>query len=253
MKGHIVLMRTGAPEEIIHDVRVEFKKLRALIRLSGKTKIPKSLKDLYIAAGRVRDLQLQQHVMMQQPKANELNGYFTLLGKQLLMNIEILKEKSALSYDESFSHILAKTPKRLSHRQAKNCISKNINGVDAIISLRYKKDEYIHEGRKMIKDLMYSFHHLSLLGLKKTFPLNTAENKTLHELSDELGKFQDSCSTLQLLRVSIVRNLPELERKILARIRLSLMQQKMEQKKNILLRLSSLSTQNGFFKKWKTQ
>jgi CHAD domain-containing protein len=56
-------------KDAIHEWRVDYKKLRALIRLGAehkkKLEIPSSLKEVYSVAGEIRDRQMQMERMLQ--------------------------------------------------------------------------------------------------------------------------------------------------------------------------------------------
>ena len=78
--------------EKIHEFRVEYKKLRAFLRMlsqedekSGEIKISKKLKKAYHISGSIRDLQLQQLRILEGTK-QELKkpaAYLTLLRKEI--------------------------------------------------------------------------------------------------------------------------------------------------------------------------
>ena len=82
LKGYISLVTFETKEEIIHELRVEFKKTRALLRLAdgdnNKLKVPKVLKEFYTAAGRVRELQLQQQLIKDCCGEDNLPAYFKI-------------------------------------------------------------------------------------------------------------------------------------------------------------------------------
>lgn len=241
LQRFIVLMEAEAGEEVVHDFRVEFKKLRALLRLSNKTPTPPALKVLYAAAGRLRELQLQQQAMQQKVPANKAPGFYTVLNKQLQFAADTLKQKAGINYDKVFNKIAGKFPKNLSEKQIRSFLHKKKAALLTLVQLRNKKDEDIHEARKLVKDIMYSFHTIEQLKLTGAVSLTAEDKLRLHILSDELGKFQDCCTLLSLLKLSKYRLLPEAEKNLLRQTRVSFMALKQETKKTILIQLNEFA------------
>ncbi|MGE5105986.1 MAG: CHAD domain-containing protein [Sphingobacteriales bacterium] len=245
-REYFFLVKIDANPKIVHDLRVEYKKSRSIIRLirtgKNKLKIPPLLKDFYAAAGRVRELQLQEQTMKDVVSNPELPAYFNLLQKQLTFAITTLKEKSTVvDIEKSLHSITKKFPKKISAIQALGFINNKAASLLFIFEKKNKKDADIHEIRKIIKDLMYSFHTLESINLKYVIPLSASEEKIFHELANELGLFQDKCNALALLRMSMFRNLPEEEKSSLRLIRSTMMKGKIESRKNVLNKLLSAS------------
>ncbi|MBI2729854.1 MAG: CHAD domain-containing protein [Sphingobacteriales bacterium] len=238
LQGYIVLMQTGADEDVIHDFRVEFKKIRAVLRLAGKPKIPQLLKQLYASAGRVRELQLQKHAMLKQTTAAELPGYFSLLNNQLSFAVNTLQENAGVNYDNMFALLLKKSQTGVPLKQVKAFLLQKTNTLAQLIQQRNKKDGDIHEIRKQVKDILYSFRTMEQLEIKINI---TEEDKAaFHTLSDSLGKFQDWVALLSPLKLSMFRSLPENEKQFIRNTRADLMRIKKEAREIIISEL------NGF-------
>ena len=241
-----LLVTYDADQKTIHDLRVEYKKSRAIIRLAGasknKLKIPPSIKDFYGAAGRARELQLQQQKMKALVEDSALPVYFNLLQKQLTFAITALKEKAtALDVEKTLNSITRKFSKKISVSGVKDFINKKAKALLVILEKKNKKDNEVHEIRKIIKDLMYTFHTLQTINLHTAVPLSSTEENLFHELANELGLFQDKCNALALLRMSMFRNLPEDEKSTLKLIRANWMKEKIESRKKVLNKLLSAS------------
>jgi CHAD domain len=242
--AYLKLVEGPANEDPIHDQRVEYKKIRALARLtttsSNKIKIPATLKELYAAEGHVRELQLQLQHMKEMEDCDKLPDYFNLLNRQLSFALNTLKEKlNSKDLKKSIKGFDKKIPAGISSKNARRFINQKAAALLLILELRNKKDEDIHTARKIIKDLMYSFNTIKLLGLSPVIRLSEEEEKQFHRLSDELGLYQDQCNALALLKLSMFRNLPEAEKKILKEIRAKKMALKIEERKKVLTALNN--------------
>lgn len=232
--------------EALHDFRVEYKKTRVFLRLAGfpknKIKIPTAAKGFYEAAGRVRELQLQEQTMKVLADNAELPNYFTLLQKQKAFAITALKEKmTVFDIKKTFPPIIKKIPEKITAKHAHAFTANKAGVLLSVLEKKNKKDTDIHEIRKIIKDLMYSFHTLGSINLKFIIPLTVLEEKIFHELANDLGLFQDKCNALVLLRMSMFRNLPEEEKSVLKLIRANWMKEKQESRKKVLHKLLSAS------------
>jgi CHAD domain-containing protein len=238
MNAYLTPAKNGE-EDAIHDLRVEYKKLRALLRLcqsaSRKLNIPNAVKDLYASAGRVRELQLQMQNILQETDASTLPGYMAVSGNQLNFSVADLKEKAAIDVKDVFSRIEKKLPKKINAKESAGFLQKKIKKLSSIVQIRNKKDEDLHDARKTVKDILYTTHQLELMQVKTSFSAD--EYKLIHELSDELGKFQDRCSALSMLRLSMFRNLPDEEKKILRQVRVKWMALKQDERKNLVKKL----------------
>ncbi len=170
-------------EEDIHQLRVNYKKARALIRLSNGKKVkkllPLPLKDLYAAAGRIRDLQL--HTKSVKHYFKDLDAIPAHYLDAVNAELKEAKEGYTRCYKRvSFQRIIksatANIPSNIRHREIKQWVEKQWKRIDKIIQSS-PDEEQLHEIRKHLKDL----HYTQLL----------SKEKGHDELIDDLGGFID--------------------------------------------------------------
>jgi CHAD domain-containing protein len=233
-----------AEEEALHQLRVEYKKLRALVRLTGKPiakKIPIKLRAVYKAAGIVRDFQLQLIVMEAETGFTDLPLFKIQLEQNLAEAIYKLQQTDVTGLKQIVKKFVKKIPEKISSKRASQFCKKQIQILKSIIAQRTKKDEDLHRARKSVKDLLYTFHHLKEMKISFSPHLTEAEATQLHAFSDQMGKYQDRCSAVNLLHYSNLRSLPKPEKKILRQLRTKWLSQKSEEKKIILKDLRALT------------
>lgn len=188
-------------EEDLHKIRVEIKKLRALIYMfrnlnSNRHKSEKNLlKELFQHTGRIRDAQLQLHFISELHIEDPGFIYEELKCKER-------EEKLLILRLEEYQYNLNKVKKGL---------LKKLNNIDtleaqSLIKLEWDKvvhflisavdTETMHDERKKLKQLMYLLRLLpeqiaDTLGIDQNF---------LDELADKIGKWHDLLITAQMLR-----------------------------------------------------
>lgn len=154
--------------EDIHQLRVNFKKMRAVIRLvqckHSKKDIPSSLKKLYHTAGTIRDLQLHHQQLA------ALYTHKTTLPIQYLQLIQDEIQKQHPAYDKAYKQIsFARISKQLKHaipyhlhrKQYVHRNNKHLQTIHALLS-PHITDEDIHTIRKHLKDMVYVQGYLPL-------------------------------------------------------------------------------------------
>lgn len=233
-------MSISDDEELIHEFRVAFKKSRAVIRLTGNLKIPSSLKELYTDAGKVRELQLLKKQLLTSAIANRLPHFNSRIDREVKQAVNLLKEKAADDYKNDLSELINRSPEKLSGKQIQKFIDKQYASLHQAIQLPYKKDEDIHEVRKIIKDLTYALHALEQMK-EAEFYLSSKQKQTLHHISFELGIFQDWCTVLSYLSLTKLRTLPDDEKEVLKKTRAKFLKTKQEAKAIILHQLNEFS------------
>lgn len=193
--------------EDIHKLRVNFKKMRAIIRLlqgrHSKKEIPAALKKLYRAAGTIRDLQLHH-----QQLAN-IYSHKTTLPIQYLQLIQDEIKKQYHVYDKAYNQIsFARISKQLKHSiphhlHRKQYEHRNKKLLRTIYALLYRipTDEELHTIRKHLKDMIYIQDYLPLPDGYK-------------DAAQVLGDYLDSIVFVKHLK-KYGSNVPENERAIL--------------------------------------
>jgi CHAD domain-containing protein len=193
--------------EDIHHFRVEVKKLRAFLRMlqtaSGhKLKIPGALKQMYGKAGAVRDLQLHRetikerhdkHTTMPAPHLKHVSREITGAVKDLKKTMHPGLLRLARSKIEK------KIPAGLSAAAIHDFYDQKLAAVRDIVSAGKFSDRQLHTIRKYLKDILYNAKTFET-DLSCRYPVrvwNRKMEKYYTALTDELGKFQDSCVELK--------------------------------------------------------
>lgn len=241
LQKDIALMCAGADEEVIHEFRVGFKKLRALLRLTGKLKMPLSVKELYNYAGKVRELQLLQKQLLLLHATTDLPAYYSLLENRLKQAIVLLNEKAIKQNKNDLILLSDNCPSEITGKAVNFFITKKITALTKILKQPSKTDEQIHSARKLVKDLLYTFHTIEESGLYKEMDTYLKLTEHLHQLGNELGLFQDWCTMLTHLSLNAFRTLPVPEKNILKKTRTQYLKVKREAKSIILSQLHEVN------------
>lgn len=194
----------------IHDLRVSYKKLRALLRATGiEDALPVALKDLYHKAGEMRDLQLyiDQLKTLNERKANAPVEYIANLSvkvnelhAELSQAIDNLDQKGIINSLQQRIPDSIKKKNIWSFADVKKSAAQTLHAVA-------KTDEEIHQIRKYLKDAIYTRELID----KKT-------SKKLDKATDVLGEINDINRFLALSE-STPNHLSDTEQKIIKRMR----------------------------------
>jgi CHAD domain-containing protein len=249
LKKHSKTVAKGFDAEAIHLFRVEYKKLRAFLRmlsqsddLAGEIKILKRLKKAYNISGAIRDLQLQQQRITEaaKPEPKKPQTYLTLLDKE----IDKLKPKLIEIFSEnpvaqSKKKTDAAVPDDFQLQDFNLFIQKKQANVTGIIVSGHFSDDTIHAIRKNLKDLFYNLksyqgipHNLSSLNI-----WYEKDEKYFDLLLIELGNFQDKCTAIALLKSYWVSSLNTYNRELLERIKKVWIKEKVNMKQLLIKKL----------------
>jgi CHAD domain-containing protein len=201
--------------EDIHDLRVDYKRLRAFIRLcceEPQTKdlqIPDSLRDVYKAAGEVRDHQLFIAKIILFAKVQyALPGFTKCLQQQLFKTKEeLVKKIEKVDWDKTHKNIKDELPKILHDTAIRQFVNRKVAGIH-ILLLAADREEDLHSMRKNLKDLLHVtrvFDHDWIIPFP--FPAWKTE-KPISDMADKLGDFNDECITLKFLRSECLACVP---------------------------------------------
>ncbi len=234
--------------EQIHQFRVAYKKLRALLRMisiqnepTGKLNISKKLNHCYHIAGLLRDLQLQRQRIEKtsRRKLIKLGPYFNLLRE------EMNKLKTELA------EIIATNPVAASERKT----NKNAPGkfpltririyanekwqtVYEMIAAAHFTEQSLHTIRKNLKDLFYNLRS-DKATWHKVLSKHTINKKQYNQLLDELGDFHDLCAGVSLLNSSRIKKLNKQQQQILMQIKRELVKEKAAMKRLLVTKLQT--------------
>lgn len=240
--------------ETIHELRVEYKKLRAFIRLlqmdadARHLAMPADIKTVYHAAGTVRDLQLflPQALLQSENGPVPLPGYLQYLQQRLFKAKEILvKTIEDLKGGKLIGNITHELPASLEDAAIRRFIHRKVAAVQVIL-LALEKDQELHTIRKQLKDIIYNIKIFdSDWGI--SFPVTAwRSEKRLNDTAAMLGDFNDRCIALSFLSESITDPLPESERTGLRQWRATLLQEKEVFKQQLIEQLAQLHLVSNF-------
>jgi len=217
--------------EAIHQFRVEYKKLRAFLRMisqeletTKKIGIYKKLKKAYNISGSIRDLQLQQQRIMQATKQELKNpqAYLALLRIKI---DKLIQELTEISLENPVIKSKKKTeafiPDEFQLSGFKLLIQKKWTVINAIITSGHYSDDNIHAIRKNLKDLFYNLKEYEV-GKHNILSCSIWKGKDeqyFNKLLDELGNLQDKCTAIALLKSSWINRLNTYNRELLGRIK----------------------------------
>ena len=196
--GHFV------PEDI-HELRVEYKKLRAFTRLvqlergAGDLRILPKLKSLYHAAGEVRDI---QHLLQQ---LATISGKYPLpefikYWEQVLFAAkeQLVKEIEKADFGKMQENMSQHLPDTLEENTIEKFIHRKVAAIH-IILMAAEQDKDLHSIRKNLKDIIYEIRIFkSDLGLP--FPVKAWKSeKLLNDMTVKLGDFNDQSILISYL------------------------------------------------------
>lgn len=236
--------------ESIHQMRVEYKKLRALLRMISdekhagqKIKIPTKIKKGYHIAGSIRDLQLQQKSILAitEKETKKPESYLKLLEqhiKKLRPHFYHIPLEKTIKKSITKNSVLI--VEKIDTIHAAKFINSNCMAIMAIIMNRDFSDVNMHEVRKHLKDIFYALQELKAPD-KETefnpFAIAKEEMEYFNQLLEELGNFQDACTSIALLDEHYLRKIISDNRKILMKIKETLIANKFTIKNNLINKL----------------
>ena len=243
-----------SPEDI-HEFRVAFKRLRALLRLinpaaihSHSLGVPAPLISLYHVAGTVRDLQVNLPLLTDAFEKNnvEANTYFSKLEEDLSdAKKELASKIEELSFKKYVHHILRAATKDLKQSTVREFLHRKVATVQILLIVRSDDDD-IHSIRKHLKDILYSirlFEHEWHI----PFPIVAWESEEkLEAISNHLGDYCDRCKALSFLRYGLDLHLPENESHSIQIILEILQQEKDVELEKLLVQIQELNLISDF-------
>ena len=235
-------------KDAIHDWRVDYKKLRAIIRLVSdqikKVEIPLSLKDVYTISGEIRDRQMQTDRMLEWFGSEALFPpvYTSLLAQEISEfgdQLRPLTENDAVLRIGEHK-ILSALPSRVPKKDIEQFIQQQLIEIRNILWLTYKKDDYLHSCRKHTKDIQYIIDTMDgdHLNVERIHGLPPRDQLQL--AAQELGNFNDQCVTMVFLRSSYLNRLPGEEKIILASFKTKMQKEKTRAKNKLISTLEVL-------------
>jgi CHAD domain-containing protein len=240
--------------EDIHDLRVDYKRLRTYIRLckeeahTRSLAMPETLREIYRAAGEVRDHQLFLAKISLFAKVQyALPGFTQCLQQRLFSKKEeLVKKIEKADWGKISKSIESELPSVLHDAAIRQFVNRKVASIH-ILMLAAEKEEDLHEVRKNLKDLLHGvriFDNDFLI----PFPFPAWKNeKPIHDMAEKLGDFNDECITLSFLESVCQENIVAEERDNINAWRTMQIQQVEAGKKKLLqeILLLDLTAQNA--------
>ena len=228
--------------EAIHTMRVSFKQLRALLRVSGhyivlkKKRVFKHFKKVYCAAGAVRDIDIYTGALQQYFTAVTIHiwkerqsGYTTHLQNELQLAIA--------AFDiGKFTGVITHTMKHdVGQSELREFIWQEINSVAQELG-KPLSDAAVHEIRKHYKDILYTLPYLKKNGHNKEL---RRKKKEVTAMAIRLGEYVDTCTKLIQLKRDLAEDLPAETIFILEKTQIDWLLLKHRQKDKLTKKLSN--------------
>lgn len=251
LKKHTTTIVKDFDMEAIHQYRVEYKKLRAFLRMISKQhkmafeiKVTKKLKQGYHLLGSIRDLQLQQQRILEVKKEafKKPHAYIILLKTEIqrlqlkLFKIFLRKTVTASKIKTDLS-----IPNKFKLSSFINFAEKKWAAIYAIIASLNFSDNNIHEIRKILKDLFYTLkiYKGTRYKLLSAYIWKGKNEQYFNNLLDQLGSYQDKCTAIALLKFNWLNSLNSYNRKQLEQIKRGWIKDKLRMKKLVIKKLKA--------------
>jgi len=192
--------------------RVEVKKLRAMLRLieagNGikELELPKKLHRFYNEVGAIRTFRLQQKRIDRtelkiKPDIRQ-KAYLTLLTAKSKHSISharsIVKGKNPFKRGEK--QLEKQIPQTLEIAGMREFTWAEVNSLKNLLGSAFTSDESLHSIRKLFKDILYTWPYIQK-EVRAILPSAIfCSREDLDFIAKRLGKFQDACTSLDLLR-----------------------------------------------------
>lgn len=249
IKKHCKEVAENFDAEAIHQLRVEYKKLRAFFRMlsydydhAAEIKISKNLKHGHNVSGAIRDLQLQQLRILEVTKKEPKKplAYLNLVQREIdKLKPELIEIFSEDIVADSKKKTDAHLPDEFPVNGFKNFVKQKWAVVHAILASGHFSDDNIHFIRKCLKDLFYNLkiyegveHEILSVSTWKG-----KDEKYFDTLLNELGNFQDQCIAIALLKSHWLISLHTYNRELLERVKTQWIKDKIGLKQSLLEKL----------------
>nr|WP_242696267.1 CHAD domain-containing protein [Longitalea luteola] len=239
-------------QEDIHDLRVDYKRLRAFLRLlqlekdAGNLQVPSKLRSLYHHCGKVRDLQLFLVELHALPVAAELPVCISRWKQQLFTyKEETVRAIEEMRFKKMVNNLLKELPRQLRNETIIQFVHQKVAAIH-IILLAAEQEDDLHTMRKEIKDLIYNIRIFENdWGIP--FPVSGWQSeKALSDMASRLGDFNDQCIAISLLQSGYSANCHEEEKLALQELHNSWQQEKESRQQQLLQQVQLLKLEHTF-------
>jgi CHAD domain-containing protein len=205
-------------KHVVHELRVEMKKLGAFLHLlnteqhKGQLKISRRLKSFKGYIGIIRNLQLQEHLIQELIPANahSIEPYLRQLRSEAQgWKKEVMKLIfEHLNFDEERDAMLNSIPKELSNISVRKFLKLKAHEIESLLIFQPVKENSLHELRKLLKGILYNWPYVDQEA-ETMLPFEMNGLEKLQALSDILGAYGNQCTALDLLQPAYIDNVPD--------------------------------------------
>ena len=252
MEKHCHRLPGSFDPEDIHDLRVDYKKTRAFLRLlqldkkTGDMHIPDKLKAVYQNGGKVRDLQLFLAQLQAMEVVPGLPVCVAHWNRQLFTCKEqVVRSIEAVHFKKLLGDITKELPPQLHDDTLKKFIQRKIAAIH-IVLLAADNEKNLHTIRKHLKDLIY-VSRIYENEWDIPFPISGWKSeKELSDMAATLGDFNDRCLELSLLQSGYSNDCGDDEKDKLQELQKNWQQQKETQQRQLLQQVQALKMEYAF-------
>ncbi|THU41323.1 CHAD domain-containing protein [Niastella caeni] len=239
-------------QEDIHDLRVEYKKTRAFLRLlqlekdAGDLKIPDKLKAIYHAGGKVRDMQLFLAELYGIGVAMQIPSSITHWCQQLFISKEqMVAAIEAVQFKKILNGITKELPRQLHDETLHKFMHQKIAAIH-IVLLAADNENDLHIIRKQLKDIIYTIRvYEQDWGIP--FPIKAWQSETqLNDMAGSLGDFNDRCGAISLLQAVYSDSSNDQEKIVLQDLHRHWLHLKEAQQRDLLQQVRTLNMEHSF-------
>jgi CHAD domain-containing protein len=252
MEKHCHRLPGSFDPEDMHDLRVNYKKTRAFLRLlqvdkeSGDLQVPDKLKAVYQNGGKVRDLQLFLAQLQAMEVAPALPVCIAHWNRQLFAYKEqTVRSIEAVHFKKLLGDITKELPTHLHNDTLNKFIQRKVAAIHLVL-LAADNEKDLHTIRKQLKDLIY-VSRIYESEWEIPFPVNNWKSeKELSDLADTLGDFNDRCLEVSLLQSGCSNDCGDEEKYKLQQLQKNCLQQKEIQQQQLLQQVQALKMEHAF-------
>jgi CHAD domain-containing protein len=249
-------MKDGFNEEAIHRFRVEFKKLRAFLRMMAlavskprQLKLPHAFKNMYSLAGKIRDRQLCLKKIKDNKENNRRSSAKMTFLKKEIKDLSARKDVflTKRKFEEIEKDMIKELPLIVQGTFVKDFIRQKLDFISEIIAKGDYRDKELHSIRKSLKDITY-VTKIFKEDLKIRMPAGASgriDLKKAESLSHDLGLFNDAGIALSFFELSEIKKAGAKEKESLLSVRRKWLSEKRELKKDILKHIPEIKLTTG--------
>lgn len=239
-------------QEDIHDLRVDYKKTRAFLRLlqleknGGNLHMPDKLKAVYQSCGNVRDMQLFLAELQANAVAPDVPVSITRWHQQLFSYKEqLVATIETVHFKKLLNAITNELPRQLHDETIKKFMHQKVAAIH-IVLLAADNENDLHTIRKQVKDIIYNiriFEH----DWGIPFPFSSWKSEEeLNDMASSLGNFNDRCLAVSLLQSGYCNAGNDKEKNILQELYKKGAHEKELQQQQLLQQVQTLRMDHAF-------